>query len=112
MRSGRNRGGNWKKLECQLGEIALGSGIEIKYCGQNFSELKKWLVTRRNSFEMGMEIGKIGLTTGRNLCSVNKLIFVMKQQRQEIGIGFPAVILNVKFSCKQDNDSCEKNICF
>ena len=79
MPAGRNRGGNWKKLECQLGEIALGSGIEIKYCGQNFSELKKWLVTRRNSFEMGMEIGKIGLTTGRNLCSVNKLIFVMKK---------------------------------
>ena len=45
MRSGRNRGGNCKKLGCQLGEIGLGSGIEIKYCGQNFSELKKngWL---------------------------------------------------------------------
>ena len=67
MSSGRNRGGNCKKLGCQLGEIGLGGGIEIKYCGQNFSELKKkWLVTRRNSFEMGMEIGKIGLTTGRN----------------------------------------------
>jgi len=41
MRSGRNRHGNCNKLECQLGEIGLGSGVEIEYCGQNFSELKK-----------------------------------------------------------------------
>ena len=69
MRSSRNRGGNWKKLECELGEIGLGSGIEIKSCGQNFSELKNmkngWLLGE-NSFGMAMEIGKIGLTTGRN----------------------------------------------